>query len=231
MRSLLDWLDNRTGYRAVLHHLLEEPIPKGIGLGVHHRQRAAVPPRRAAPHRRRADDVLRAGAADGLRQRALHHQHAAARVAAARPALTGAPRFIVLAAAIHLLRVFFFGSYKAPREVTWLTGVTLFLLDPRVLAERLPAAVGPEGVLGDDGHDQHCARHAAHRRAGGAGAPRRQPARRADARPLVQRARLPAAGRAHRLRRRAHRADAPARHLRTDSSRRRDRRPRSIRGT
>ena len=36
--------------------------------------------------------------------------------------------FIVLAAAIHMLRVFFFGSYKAPREVTWLTGVALFLL-------------------------------------------------------------------------------------------------------
>jgi ubiquinol-cytochrome c reductase cytochrome b subunit len=27
-----------------------------------------------------------------------------------------------------MLRVFLFGSYKAPREVTWLTGVTLFLL-------------------------------------------------------------------------------------------------------
>ena len=27
-----------------------------------------------------------------------------------------------------MLRVFLFGSYKAPREVTWLTGVVLFLL-------------------------------------------------------------------------------------------------------
>ena len=36
--------------------------------------------------------------------------------------------FIVVVAAIHMMRVFFFGSHKAPREVTWLTGVTLFLL-------------------------------------------------------------------------------------------------------
>ena len=29
---------------------------------------------------------------------------------------------------IHMLRVFVFGSYKSPREVTWLVGVALFLL-------------------------------------------------------------------------------------------------------
>lgn len=32
------------------------------------------------------------------------------------------------AAGIHLMRVFLFGSYKAPREVTWMTGVVLLLL-------------------------------------------------------------------------------------------------------
>src|SRR2546422_6169857 len=26
-----DWLDNRTGFRALLKHLLDEPLPSGVG--------------------------------------------------------------------------------------------------------------------------------------------------------------------------------------------------------
>jgi ubiquinol-cytochrome c reductase cytochrome b subunit len=36
--------------------------------------------------------------------------------------------FIVVAAGVHLMRVFFYASYKAPREVTWLSGVVMLLL-------------------------------------------------------------------------------------------------------
>ncbi len=36
--------------------------------------------------------------------------------------------FIVVAALVHMLRVVLLGSYKKPREVTWLTGVVLLLL-------------------------------------------------------------------------------------------------------
>ena len=35
---------------------------------------------------------------------------------------------MVLLVFIHLLRVFFTGAYKAPRELNWLTGVALFML-------------------------------------------------------------------------------------------------------
>ena len=35
---------------------------------------------------------------------------------------------IVIVAALHLLRVIVFGSYKPPRELTWLTGVALLLV-------------------------------------------------------------------------------------------------------
>ena len=66
--------------------------------------------------------------------------------------------FIVVAVVVHMLRVFFHGSYKAPREVTWITGVRAAAADSRVRAQRLSAAVGSEGVLGDDGDDQHRAR-------------------------------------------------------------------------
>ena len=39
----------------------------------------------------------------------------------------GASAMVVLVVA-HLLRVFFLGAYKYPREVTWITGVFLFLV-------------------------------------------------------------------------------------------------------
>ena len=39
----------------------------------------------------------------------------------------GASAMIMLTA-LHMLRVFFYGAYKYPREVTWLTGVVLLLV-------------------------------------------------------------------------------------------------------
>jgi quinol-cytochrome oxidoreductase complex cytochrome b subunit len=39
----------------------------------------------------------------------------------------GASAMVVLTV-LHMLRVFFFGAYKFPREVTWLTGVALLLI-------------------------------------------------------------------------------------------------------
>ena len=36
--------------------------------------------------------------------------------------------FLVVAAVVHMLRVFLFGSYKAPREVTWISGVLMLLV-------------------------------------------------------------------------------------------------------
>lgn len=127
MRALLDWLDGRTGYRAALRHLLDEPLPKGTGwafttgsallflLGVQLVTGVAltmyyVPaPQLAYDSVRFISDALTLG----WLLRGLHYWGST---------------FIVMAAAIHLLRVFFLGSYKAPRDVTWLTGVTLFLL-------------------------------------------------------------------------------------------------------
>jgi ubiquinol-cytochrome c reductase cytochrome b subunit len=127
VRALLDWLDHRTGYRAALTHLLEEPLPKGTGwafttgsallflLGVQFVTGVAlamyyVPtPLLAYDTVRFITDTLTLG----WLLRGFHFWGAT---------------FIVVAAGIHMLRVFFFGSYKAPREVTWLTGVVMFML-------------------------------------------------------------------------------------------------------
>jgi ubiquinol-cytochrome c reductase cytochrome b subunit len=127
MRTVLDWLDDRTGYRAAIRHLLDEQIPRGTGwafttgsallfllglqlvtgvaLAVYYVPSIVL----AYDSVRFITDTLPWGSL----LRGLH--------------VWGAS-FIVVAAVVHLLRVFSYGSYKAPREVTWLTGVVLLFL-------------------------------------------------------------------------------------------------------
>ena len=126
-RAVFDWLDDRTGYRALRHHLLDEPLPAGtgwafttgsimllligvqfvtgIGLAMYY-----VPtPLVAYDSVRFITDTLTLG----WLLRGLHFWGAS---------------FIVVAAGVHMMRVFFFASYKAPREVTWWSGVVMLLL-------------------------------------------------------------------------------------------------------
>ena len=126
-RSALDWLDSRTGYRALLDRLLLEPLPHGtgwffttgsvvtllvvcqfvtgIGLSMYY-----------VPSPVLAYDSLRFIIDDLPLGWLLHGLHC-----------WGAS-FLVVAAVVHMTRVFLFGSYKAPREVTWLSGVALLLV-------------------------------------------------------------------------------------------------------
>lgn len=125
--TVLDWLDARTGYRAAVKDLLDEPLPGGVGwwfvtgsvllflLGVQLLTGIVlamyyVPsPEHAYDSVRFITDRLQFG---GI-VRGLHFFGAS---------------FIVVAAVIHMLRVVLFGSYKTPREATWLTGVVLLLV-------------------------------------------------------------------------------------------------------
>jgi ubiquinol-cytochrome c reductase cytochrome b subunit len=127
LRAAVDWLDARTGFRAGRSHLLDEPLPPGVGwwfvtgsillfllavqlvTGVVLTMYYVPSPEHAYDSVRYITDRLPLGAI----VRALHFFGAS---------------FIVVAAVIHMLRVVLFGSYKKPREVTWMTGVTLLLL-------------------------------------------------------------------------------------------------------
>jgi ubiquinol-cytochrome c reductase cytochrome b subunit len=125
--AFLDWLDARTGYRALRQRALDEPLPPGtgwtfttgsvvallvgvqfatgVGLAIYYVPSPAL-----------AYDSLRYLLTDvplGTVLRGLH--------------VWGAS-FLVVAAVIHLARAFWSAGYKAPREVTWITGVTLLLL-------------------------------------------------------------------------------------------------------
>ena len=69
---------------------------------------------------------------------------------------------------LHMGRTFFYGAYKYPREMTWLTGLADLPVDDGHGPDRLPAGLGRARLLGVGGGDQH-QRHGA-----GAGAvPRR----------------------------------------------------------
>jgi ubiquinol-cytochrome c reductase cytochrome b subunit len=127
LRSFADWLDSRTGFRAGRSHLLDERLPAGVGwwfvtgsillflLGVQLVSGVVlamyyVPsPEHAYDSVRYIMDRLPLGRV----VRGLHFFGAS---------------FIVIAAVIHMLRVVLFGSYKKPREVTWITGVVLLLV-------------------------------------------------------------------------------------------------------
>jgi ubiquinol-cytochrome c reductase cytochrome b subunit len=127
LRAFFDWLDDRTGFRAGRGHLLDEPLPAGVGwwfitgsillflLGVQLITGVVltlyyVPsPEHAYDSVRYITDRLTLGRI----VRGLHFFGAS---------------FVVIAAVVHMLRVVLLGSYKKPREVTWMTGVILLLI-------------------------------------------------------------------------------------------------------
>lgn len=126
IRPAIDWLDARTGFRHARRVLLDEELPPGTGwfftlgsvlLALLSIQllTGAVLTLYYAPTPDHAYDSVRfisAGFAGRL-VRGLHHYGAS---------------FIVVAMVLHLLRVVAFGSYKPPRELTWLSGLALLLI-------------------------------------------------------------------------------------------------------
>lgn len=126
IQRVLDWLNARTGYRRARTVLLDEPLPPGTGwlftlgsvllalLTIQVVTGALLTLYYAPTPDHAYDSVLFINATTaGRLVRGLHHYAAS---------------FIVVAAALHLLRVVSFGSFKAPRELTWLSGVVLLLL-------------------------------------------------------------------------------------------------------
>lgn len=120
---ILGWIDERTGARGARRVLLDEPLPPGTGwfftLGSILLALLAVQILTGAfltlyyaPTPDHAYDSIRfiMSTAAGRLVRGLHHFGAS---------------FLVVALVLHMLRVIAFGSYKPPREMTWLSGLAL----------------------------------------------------------------------------------------------------------
>ena len=214
---LLQWLDARTGFRAARHVLLDEEIPAGTGLDVHARQRAPRAHLDPVAHRRLPDALLRADARPCVRQRALHQQHDASGRLVRGLHHFGAS-FLVVFLVLHLLRVVVLGSYKPPREITWLSGLALMGL---VLAFALTGYLLPwdQRAYWATVVTINISRLAPIAgEAMAARAPGRLDDRRADAHALVLRARDLPAGAAGGIDRRASRADAASGQLGSGAS-------------
>lgn len=123
MRRLFDWLQSRTGFRGARQVLLDEPLPPGTGwfftfgsvllaLLAVQVLTGAVLTLYYAPTPDHAYDSIRfiTGTLPGRIVRGLHHYGSS---------------FIVVAMVVHMVRVVVFGSYKPPREATWLSGLLL----------------------------------------------------------------------------------------------------------
>jgi ubiquinol-cytochrome c reductase cytochrome b subunit len=127
LAAVKDWLDARTGFRSHRHHLFDEPLPAGTGwwfvtgsvvlflLGLQFVTGVVLSMFYVPSAEQAYDSVLfiTDRLAFGGVLRGLHFFGAS---------------FIVVASVIHMLRVVMFGSYKKPREMTWITGVVLLLI-------------------------------------------------------------------------------------------------------
>ena len=121
-----DWLDERVGWRQVWDVIFLRQIPKvnwfytlgsatlflavnqavtGILLTIYY-----VP---TPDHAYDSVQYITTQVAMGWLIRGLHHWGASA---------------MVVVVVLHMLRVIFYGAYKYPREVTWITGVVLLLV-------------------------------------------------------------------------------------------------------
>lgn len=122
-----DWLDERTGWRTLKEVLLDRHIPKGVNWfytlgsasGFLFMVQAVTGMLLAmyyAPSPDHAYDSVRYITHEvpmGSFLRGLHAWGASA---------------MVVVVVLHMLRVFFMGAYKYPREATWITGVGLLLV-------------------------------------------------------------------------------------------------------
>ena len=119
-----DWLDNRTGFRSLRRHALDEPLPPGTGwwftlgslllfgltiqvvTGIALALFYAPTPDHAWQSVQYINTTVRGGSF----LRGLHHWGAS---------------LVVIAAVLHLCRVVVFGSYRKPREINWIVGLVL----------------------------------------------------------------------------------------------------------
>jgi quinol-cytochrome oxidoreductase complex cytochrome b subunit len=125
-QKTFDWLDERLGLKTIYDTVLDRKVPKvnwwftlgsaslflfllqgitGIMLTIYY-----VP---SPDHAYDSIQYIMNGVAFGWLIRGIHHWGAS---------------LMVLIVFFHMLRTYFFGAYKYPREFTWVTGVLLLFL-------------------------------------------------------------------------------------------------------
>ncbi len=124
MKRILDWLDDRTGYREVLHHALDEPVPGGASFAYVFGSvltfvlvlQMTTGVFLAMYYSPSATDAwgsvayIQDTVTMGWFVRGLHSYGASA---------------MVIIAGLHMLQTAIYGAYKKPRELNWIVGVLM----------------------------------------------------------------------------------------------------------
>ncbi len=123
--KIFAWLEERLGLEAIYSTVLDRKVPKvnwwftlgsaSLFLAVMQGLTGVFLTMYYVPSPDKAYDSIQYimnGVAFGWLIRGIHHWGAS---------------LMVLVVFIHMLRTFFYGAYKYPREITWLTGVFLLL--------------------------------------------------------------------------------------------------------
>ena len=105
---------------------------------------------------------------------------------------------MIFFAFLHLVSVFFLKAYRAPRELTWVSGCLLFFVDAGLRLLGIPASLEPARLLRDEGRDRRRRQRARGGRVAPALPARRRPRQRRDAVALLRLARGDPSGRDHR---------------------------------
>ena len=123
---ILSWVDERLGLKTIYDEVLDRKVPKvnwaftlgsaTLFLVVVQGVTGVLLSAYYVPHPEQAYDSIQYIMNDvsfGWLIRGIHHW--------------GATLMVILVF-LHLLRTFFYGAYKYPREITWITGVLLLLV-------------------------------------------------------------------------------------------------------
>jgi ubiquinol-cytochrome c reductase cytochrome b subunit len=127
VKTILDWLEDRTGIASAIHHFLYEDIPDSAGwhqvLGsvamfafLTQAVTGVLLAFNYAPTPGDAYDSLRYIVTEltgGRLIRGLHHWGAS---------------LMIIIVVLHMMQVFLWGAYKKPREATWMVGCVLLLV-------------------------------------------------------------------------------------------------------
>ena len=123
---LISWLDERLGLTGIYRAVLDRKIPKvnwlftlgsaSLFLGIVQGVTGILLTAYYVPHPDQAYasiNYIMTEVSFGWLIRGIHHWGAT---------------LLVITVFLHMLRTFFYGAYKYPREITWVTGVFLLLL-------------------------------------------------------------------------------------------------------
>ena len=150
-KTIIEWLEHRTGIQTIIQNFLYEEIPASSGwhqvigsmavfffiIQVFTGGLLAFNYAPTPGEAYNSVKYIMTELTGGSLIRGLHHW--------------GASMMLIIVV-LHMLQVFLYGAYKKPREATWMVGVVLLLITLAFRTDGLFAALGQPRVLGNGGY-------------------------------------------------------------------------------